>query len=170
MTDPSAMDASKSMMDNIQQEDAVEAELLAAAPTQPTGYVRVARFISNLFGPAPISVPLIFLVTFYQTREVASALSYTALALLFLSVGPFLYILLGVRMGKLSDVDVSKRTERLGPFIFALLSTSVGVVVLMHTHAPGVLIACLLITVIIGIIMMITTLWWKISIHASAMA
>src|SRR5258708_4163591 len=72
-------------------------------------HIRFARFVSNILAPTTISVPMVVLIAFYKASSIANALGYAALTLFFLSIGPFLYILLGVRLGKLSDVDVSKR-------------------------------------------------------------
>lgn len=133
-------------------------------------HVRFARHVSNILSPAAVSVPLILLVAFYRASSAASALAYAATTFFFLSIGPFAYILLGVRLGKLSDVDVSKRSERLGPFIFGLLSICLGWFVLILAHGPSPLIAVLVVTAVSGLIMMFITLWWKISLHASSLA
>jgi membrane-associated phospholipid phosphatase len=166
MNDPLAVNANEAARN--------EAGLLddAAMPLKPVKprHVRFARHVSNILAPAPISLPLILLVSLYQASSVASAMVYAGTTLFFLSIGPFAYILIGVRMGKLSDVDVSKRTERLGPFIFGLISICIGWFVLVLIHAPAILITCLIITATSGLIMMFTTLWWKISIHASSLA
>jgi membrane-associated phospholipid phosphatase len=166
MSDPLAM--------NIDQPALGDEELLEQVPaplesTRPR-HIRFARYVSNILAPATVSVPLILLVAFYRASSAASALAYAALTLFFLSAGPFAYILLGVRLGKLSDIDVSKRSERLGPFIFGLISICLGWFALMLTHGPAPLVAVLVITAISGLIMMLITLWWKISLHASSLA
>ena len=142
------------------------APLVASKPL----HVRLARHISNILSPAAISVPLILLVAFYRASSLAGALLYATMTLFFLSIGPFGYILLNVRLGKLSDVDVSKRGERVGPFIFGLISVCLGWFMLVLTHGPSALITVLMLTAISGLIMMIITLWWKISLHASSLA
>lgn len=169
MTDSFAVDANKSAPNDTGLLDDVLPIDMPLKPVKPR-CVRLARIISNILSPAPISLPLILLVSFYQTRSVISAIINAAIALFFLSIGPFTYILIGVRTGKLTDLDVSKRTERIGPFIFGLFSVCLGWFVLVLLHAPNILITCLIITAISGVIMMITTLWWKISIHASSLA
>ncbi len=132
-------------------------------------HVRAARLVSNILAPASISLPLIVLVALYQAQNVLRALSYALITIFFLSVGPFIYILMAVRMGKISDVDVSRRTERAGPFLFGISSVLVGWLVLIILQGPKNLQTLLIITAVSGIVMMVTTLWWKISIHASSM-
>ncbi len=167
MTDPLAINTQKAALD--------EAEMLAAASasipahTGKPRHVRIARYVSNILAPVTVSVPMILLVAFYKASSVANALMYAAMTLFFLSIGPFAYIFIGVRLGKLSDVDVSKRTERVGPFIFGLISVCLGWFALVLTHAPMPLLNTVIVVALSGLIMMIITLWWKISLHASSL-
>ena len=149
---------------------AVDAEEhVIVEPKSKPVHVRVARLVSNILAPASISLPFIALVALYHTQNVLRALLYALLALFFLSIGPFSYILAAVRIGKISDVDVSRRTERAGPFLFGISSALAGWLVLIILHGPENLQTLFIVTVVSGIVMMITTLWWKISIHASSM-
>ena len=132
-------------------------------------HVRVARHVSNILAPAPVSLPLVVLVALYHSQNVLRALLYALITLFFLSIGPLIYILIAVRMGKISDVDVSRRTERAGPFLFGISSVLAGWLVLIIFQGPYDLQTVLIITAVSGIVMMVTTLWWKISIHASTM-
>ncbi len=138
-------------------------------PGENTKRLRFARQVSNILAPATISLPFILLVAFYQAPNKLSALIYACITLFFLSVGPLLFIIVGVRMGKLSDIDVSRRSQRVGPFIFGILSASVGCLVLTLLNGPRNLQTIMIMTVFSGIIMMLITLWWKISIHASSL-
>jgi membrane-associated phospholipid phosphatase len=81
-----------------------------------------------------------------------------------------LYILIGVKSGKFSDVDVSVRSQRTGPFLFSIVSSLAGFFVLSSLHGSKNLESVLLITVISGIILMVITFWWKISMHASSLS
>lgn len=168
MSDPFAMNANSAALNDARLLDDVPADE-PLEPVKPR-HVRLARYISNILAPAPISLPMILLVSFYRATSAISALFYAFIALLFLSLGPLVYIMIGVRTGKLSDMDVSKRTERVGPFVFGLLSICLGWFVLVVLGAPAILITCLMMTAISGVIMMVTTLWWKISIHSSSLA
>ncbi|HET8840155.1 MAG TPA: hypothetical protein VFN35_01750 [Ktedonobacteraceae bacterium] len=168
MSDPFAMNANPAALNEAGLLD----DMPADEPLEPAKprHVRLARHISNILAPAPISLPMILLTSFYRASSAVSALFYAVIALFFLSAGPLIYITIGVRTGKLSDMDVSKRSQRLGPFIFGLLSVCLGWFVLVVLRAPEILITCLMMTAISGVIMMVTTLWWKISIHTSSLA
>ncbi len=133
-------------------------------------HVRFARIVSNILAPVTISLPFVVLVAFYHTRNQLAAIVYAFITLFFLSIGPLIYVVIGVRTGKLSDLDVSRRSERAGPFLFGIISTSIGLLVLSLVHGPKDLQTALILTAISAVILMVTTLWWKISIHASTMA
>jgi len=148
--------------------DGADEQTIIEAPGANTRRIRIARYVSNILAPATISFPFILLVAFYQTQDRLSALIYSCITLFFLSVGPLLYIIIGVRLGKLSDIDVSRRTQRVGPFIFGIVSVMIGWFVLTLTNGPRNLQTVMIITAFSGIIMMVITFWWKISMHASS--
>ncbi len=149
--------------------DGADEQTIIDAPGASARRMRIARYVSNILAPATISLPFILLVAFYQTQDQLSALIYAFITLFFLSVGPLLYIIIGVRLGNLSDIDVSRRTQRVGPFIFGIVSVMIGWLVLTLTNGPRNLQTVMIITVFSGIIMMVITFWWKISMHASSL-
>ena len=148
--------------------DGADERTILETPAENTKRVRIARQVSNILAPATISLPFILLVAFYQAQDKLSALLFACITLFFLSVGPLLYIIIGVRLGILSDIDVSRRSQRVGPFIFGIVSATIGWIILSLTDAPRNLQTVMIITVFSGIIMMVITLWWKISMHASS--
>lgn len=144
-------------------------ERVIVEPKSKPVHVRVARLVSNILAPASISLPCIVLVALYHAQNVWRALLYALVSLFFLIIGPFTYILVAVRMGKISDMDISRRAERARPFLFGISSALVGWLVLIILRGPENLQTLFIITTVSGIVMMITTLWWKVSIHASSM-
>lgn len=149
--------------------DANEHPVIETSSPKPLR-IRFARLVSNILAPVTISIPGVLLVAFYDAQSLASALFYTCVTLFFLSFGPMLYIIIGVRFGKFLDVDVSRRKERIGPFLFGLASVLAGLVMLVLIKAPKNLQTLLIITAVSGIVMLVITFWWKISIHASSLA
>jgi len=145
-------------------------DILVERSVMKPRHVRFARIVSNILAPVTISLPFVVLVAFYHTRNQLAAIVYAFITLFFLSIGPLIYVVIGVRTGKLSDLDVSRRSERAGPFLFGIISTSIGLLVLSLVHGPKDLQTALILTAISAVILMVTTLWWKISIHASTMA
>src|SRR5438105_14097569 len=78
-------------------------------------HVRFARIVSNILAPVTISLPFVVLVAFYHTRNQLAAIVYAFITLFFLSIGPLIYVVIGVRTGKLSDLHGSRRWELSGP-------------------------------------------------------
>ena len=155
----------------MQEHLAVDAEehIIIEAPGPKPLHIRIARYVSNILAPATISLPFVLLVAFYQARDQLAAFVYACITLFFLSIGPLIYILIGVRLGKLSDTDVSRRSERAGPFLFGIISVTIGWLVLALINGPRNLQTVLIITAVSGVLMMLITLRWKISIHASSL-
>ena len=152
---------------------ALDENTQSASPPPPQRnprHIRIAHFLSNIFSPVAISVPLVFLIAFYHAPSIVTALLYALLVLLFLTLGPTIYILVGVRLGRFTDADVSVRSQRFGPFLFGIISAFIGLAILVFMHGPKNLQTLLLITVVSGIVMLIITMWWKISMHASSLA
>jgi membrane-associated phospholipid phosphatase len=150
--------------------DGVDEQTGIEAPGENTKQIRIARHVSNILAPATISLPFILLVALHQAQDKLSALMYACITLFFLSVGPLLYIIIGVHLGKLSDIDVSRRSQRVGPFIFGIVSVMLGWLALALMSGPRNLQTVLIITAFSGIIMMVITFWWKISMHASSLS
>jgi hypothetical protein len=143
--------------------------LLTSQISKPL-YIQFARYVSTILSPAAVSIPFVLLVALHKANNTALALGHAFVALLFMSAGPLLYIFIGVKLGKFTDVDVSVRSQRVGPFIVGLGSTLLGLLLLAILNASRSLEVVLLIVLICGLIMMAITLWWKISIHASTLA
>ncbi len=142
--------------------DGTNEQTIIEARGENTKRIRIARHVSNILAPATISLPFIVLVAFYQSQDQLTAFIYACITLFFLSVGPLLYIIIGVRLGKLSDIDVSRRSQRVGPFMFGIVSVMIGWFVLTLTNGPRNLQTVMIITVFSGIIMMAITFWWML--------
>jgi membrane-associated phospholipid phosphatase len=143
------------------------------APEPRTIRLRIARQVSNILAPVTLSVPLVMFVAIYDARSLGSptaAVYYACITFFFLSVLPAVYIVIGVRRGKISDVGVSKHGERAGPFLFNTISNIAGVFVLGLLHGPKNLETLLIILAIISAVLMVITWWWKISMHTSSLS
>lgn len=145
-------------------------DVILKMPVVKPRHIRFARIVSYILAPSTISLPFILLVAFYRASDQLAAIAYAFIAFFFLCIGPLIYVVIGVRTGRLSDLDISRRSERAGPFLFGIVSVSAGLLVLSLVHGPKDLVTTLLLTAISATILMVTTLWWKISIHASSMA
>ncbi|MBX5449128.1 phosphatase PAP2 family protein [Thermogemmatispora sp.] len=135
----------------------------------PAQAQRLARGISIVLSPAAISVPFVLLVALYHSPSLWHALGFALLTLSFVSAGPLLYVVLSLRLGLVSDLDLSHRHERWHPFLFSLLSYALGLLLLLLLHAPRNLELILGLTLLLGALLLVITLRWKISIHAATL-
>lgn len=125
---------------------------------------RLASFIS-----AALNAPLIALLSFIPlilSQRAPYPLQLIAITTFFGSVLPLSSTYYLVRKGIIPDIYASDRATRTEPFLWAMASYLMGVTALMYLNAPfGVtaLMACYFVNTIV---MLIITMYWKISIHA----
>jgi membrane-associated phospholipid phosphatase len=79
-------------------------------------------------------------------------------------------VLLGVRRGTFTDQHLSLREQRILPLVFGLVCAAAVFVVLFLLHASLALIATLSAIFLGGIITLLITRHWKISMHLVGMA
>jgi len=129
---------------------------------------RVAQFVS-----AAMNAPLVAFVTFIplillQARSSAPLL--IAITTLFGSVIPLISVFYMARKGIIPDIYASERRTRLKPFLGAMASYLTGVVALLAVGAPRSVTALMACYLVNASILLVISLVWKISIHASGVA
>lgn len=131
---------------------------------------RVAHFVS-----AALSAPLITLVTFIplillQRSSLARAPFLILITAIFGSLLPFLSVFYMARRGIIPDVYASERRTRFKPFLLAMISFLLGVAVLLLVGAPRSITALMACYLVNAFVLLVISLVWKISIHASGVA
>src|SRR2546423_424200 len=111
----------------------------AHQPTQP--YPRLARLATEILAPSPTAAVLLLLVAWHSAPTAAEAVRWGILAALFASFMPFLYIVRGVRRGRLTDHHVGDREQRRAPLLVGIASILVGLALLRLWGAPRDLVA-----------------------------
>ncbi len=130
---------------------------------------RVARVLTEVFQP-PAVVTVLLLISPAVQPGFPGTIWFGVLAALFVCVLPLAYVLLMVKLGKLSDHHVSDRKERAPLLMLALVSVVVGLLVLNLIHAPTS-VSVMILALIGGIpVLAAVSLLWKISGHASAIS
>ena len=137
--------------------------------TRTTG-LRLAELISNISNPLFVAVPTFLIIALLTAPDVPHACLWWLISILGISVAPFVFVLVGVRKGKLTDQHVSKREQRLVPLLFGLACTLLSLVLLSITGASPVLIATVVAVIVTCAISLIVTRYWKISLHLVGMA
>lgn len=126
--------------------------------------MRLASFIS-----AALNAPLIALLSFIPliiSQKAPNPMQLIAITTFFGSVLPLSSTYYLVRKGIIPDIYASDRTTRTEPFLWAMASYLMGVTALIYLNAPFVVTALMACYFVNTIVMLIITLYWKISIHA----
>jgi len=128
---------------------------------------RAASVITLVFNPAVVAA-FTFLILLYPQNIAAPLL--VGISLTFGTFVPLMMMYMFSKRGLISDFYVSEKEERAKPFAGAILSYLVGSLALLLVRAPTMITALMLCYAGNTLVMMLITLRWKISIHASGIA
>lgn len=134
---------------------------------------KIARFFSALLSPLIIpmlGVALSIWLTWLYFLPVVSSIAVISMAFLFTFLVPLSYILLLMRLGKVSGFALKERRERLYPYIWVILSYIGYASYLASVNAPLWLTLFMFGAAFAAIVSCIINLWWKISIHTASFA
>lgn len=141
-----------------------------AAPLQQPARQRLARLVTEMLAPVPVTSGLLILVAWRNAPTAGQAVQWVLLTVVLMIFLPYLYVLRGVRRRRLSDRHVRVRAQR--PLVLLIGVTSIVVVLtlLVIGGAPRELVA-LVAAMLIGLAAsLLVTLVWKISIHTAVVA
>ncbi|MGD0173478.1 MAG: hypothetical protein ABSC61_03445 [Anaerolineales bacterium] len=124
---------------------------------------RAARWVSIFFDSSFLSLP-IFLLIGWRERG-ASGLAWAAIALLIVTGIPLIYMILGRRIGGVSDFELSRRGERPRFIAVSICSDLLALVLLIFLGGPHLLRVMALTYLCLGIAMLMISSFWKISLH-----
>jgi len=125
---------------------------------------KIAEIISVVLNPLFILIPVPFFLVFEKTNNLMLAFQWSGISLFFIFVF-FVLILMGVKFGVFSDLDISNRKQRPVLFSVGMVLTISYLTFLFLFHAPQVLIAGTF-AVILGIIVLgIVNVFTKASGH-----
>jgi membrane-associated phospholipid phosphatase len=133
---------------------------------------RIGRIISQVFHPTINGFAAFFLVgaAAPDLPSIRSGLTWAAICIATIIVPPALYFYVRLFRGDFSDDDVSRRSERTGLYIAALLSTLVGSMILYQFDVPFVFLRLVLAAVAVTLVCMMINFRWKISVHSASIA
>ncbi len=128
----------------------------------------LANFISTVSNPPFVAIP-VFLIINYTLLYGGDWLWFSGISIFFVSILPIITSSLWIKKKNL-EVDMPQRQDRIYPLLLVILSYIIGVAVLYILGAPSfttVLMICYLNNTII---VLLFSLYWKISIHAMGIA
>jgi len=156
--------------ENAAGQETARAAPSAAVPPARTATDTAALVLSGVASPFLVLPAFAVAITARYSPDWRVFLLWSGVSVLFSSGFPLLYVLAGIRVGRITDVHVMRREQRCGPFVVALLSTAAGTAVLSALGAPLALVAPGISMVANGILFGLVSLRWKISLHPSVFA
>lgn len=124
--------------------------------------------VSFVLNPAIVAA-FTFLILLYALQRIQASL-LLAICITFGTLVPLVMMYQLSKRGLISDFYVSEKEERTKPFAGAITSYVVGSVALLLVRAPVIVTALMLCYAGNTALMMLITLRWKISVHASGIA
>lgn len=123
----------------------------------------LARWISVFFDSSVLSL-FIFPVIGWQA-EGWRGVGWSLVALVILSGLPLIYVLVGMRLGWVTDLELSRREERPRFILVSISSDLLGLAVLYFGGAPRLVWVLAVIYACLGLTMFTISNFWKISLH-----
>jgi membrane-associated phospholipid phosphatase len=129
---------------------------------------KLANFISTITNPPLIAIP-VFLVINYTLLYGIEWLWFSTLSIFFVSILPIITSSLWIKKKNL-EVDMPQREDRIYPLLLVILSYIIGVMVLYILGAPQLTTVLMFCYLTNTIVVLMISLYWKISIHAMGIA
>ena len=123
----------------------------------------LARWISVFFDSSVLSL-IVFPAIGWQA-EGWRGVGWSLVALVILSGLPLVYVLVGIRFGWVTDLELSWREERPRFILVSIASDLLGLAVLYFGGAPRLVWVLAVIYACLGLTMFTISNFWKISLH-----
>jgi membrane-associated phospholipid phosphatase len=130
----------------------------------------VSFIISTLFSPLFVACVFFLIVAAVDIRDIQTFWHQLVIIIFFIAILPVVYILLLLEQGKISSLQLDSHADRKKPFMFAAISSLIGLIIIYLLGAPKAFLAMDLAFTLNVLIIAIVTQWWKISIHSAVIA
>lgn len=124
---------------------------------------RLARWVSILFDSSVLSIPIF--LAFGWIDAGVSGLGWAFLILAIVTGFPLAYLVIGIKRGWVSDMELTKRSERPRFILISLASDVLALLLLYFLHGPHLLSLIVLTYFFLAISMLTISSFWKISMH-----
>lgn len=137
-------------------------------PEPTTWSAWLARRISDILSPPVLSGTLALLFTKLATPTWMAALTWSSLYIFLADLLPLAYLVRLVRQGKVGDLHVAIRSQRLRPLVVMLSCMAIAFSAALVLGAPRPLSVFLGLALVQGALLTAVTIFWQISFHAAA--
>jgi membrane-associated phospholipid phosphatase len=116
-----------------------------------------------------LAIPIFIAVVFFNNKNnnFNDVFMNFLITIFFIALMPYLFILLLYKSGRISDLQIQKRKERLYPLLVINLSVIAGFCVLLATSPAKLLLTVYSIYLVSLPVISLITFFWKISFHSS---
>ena len=128
----------------------------------------IAEIVTSILNPPLVAAPTFLYLILIE--KPANSLLLALIILFFATLLPLTIVVMLSRHRIIPDIWASQRESRVIPFTGAIISYLLGTVILAAVGSPAVITSLMLCYVGNTAIMMLITLRWKISVHASGIA
>lgn len=125
-----------------------------------------ARAVSEIFAPAVLVTGFLLLSTLTGSGW-PMAVAYAVVAVVFTTALPLGVIVLLVRRGRITDHHISDRRQRAPILAAALVSITIGLILLVLLDAPWRVTGTVVCTIAGLVAVLLVNLWWKLSAHSA---
>ncbi len=130
----------------------------------------LARIFSTVLNPFLTALALFVIVAHETTHDTNTFWFFLFTSTFFTSIGPMLYVLWLYATDRISDLDMSVRSERERVFGIFVVFYALGTLALWQLHAPALLTATMAGYTCASLVTQYITRYWKISTHALGVA
>jgi membrane-associated phospholipid phosphatase len=125
-----------------------------------------ARIFSTVFNPFLTALALFVILAHARSHSVTEFWTLAFTSVFFSSIGPMLYVYWLYWTERITDLDMSIRSERQQVFGAFVVFSLAGAVTLALIHAPAIIVASMAAYTANAFVVQIITRVWKISTHA----
>jgi membrane-associated phospholipid phosphatase len=126
----------------------------------------LARSLSTIFNPFLTAFALFAILASIGAKDTLDFWRLLFVSTFFVSIGPMLYVFWLYATDRISDLDMSVRSQREMVFSAFVIFDALGALTLWLLHAPRLMIAAMLGYLASTLIVQYITRYWKISTHA----
>jgi membrane-associated phospholipid phosphatase len=125
-----------------------------------------ARLISDVFSPPVVWAVLAFPIALRDAQSRSQAIQWAITYTVLVCILPVVYVALMVRRGKITDIHMQVRKQRILPFMVSIACTLLAWGVLRLMGAPALVPQLAIFTLVQLALMLVITFVWQISMHA----
>lgn len=125
-----------------------------------------ARLVSDLLSPPVVWAALAFPIAFRDAPSQIHALLWATVYIALVCVLPVIYIGVMVKRGRITDIHMKLRHQRIRPMIVSVICTTIAWWTLRLMGAPEVVPLLALFSLVQLVVIALITLVWQISVHA----